>query len=161
MAAECSGRLSDDELLSIDSQDDTRLQKAIREKFQDGEPINILVTGKFKVGKSTLINTLFYKEGEPYEIAEDGFFDPTTEEVVPYQFETNGIVYNIYDSPGLQDGKDGKKDTTYLNQKNVPSSTSLSIPQGLTIHFGTTTGEHYVTCIQCSQKISCKTQLLH
>ena len=122
MAAECGGRLSDEELLSIDSQDDALLQRAIREKFQDGEPINILVTGKFKVGKSTLINTLFYKEGEPYEIAEDGFFDPTTEEVVPYQFETNGIVYKIYDSPGLQDDEDGENDTAYLNniKENCP-----------------------------------------
>ena len=36
-----------------------RLEKAIRRKFNGDEPINILVFGKYKVGKSTLINSLY------------------------------------------------------------------------------------------------------
>ena len=88
------------------------LEKAIRGKFNGDELINILVFGKYKVGKSTLINSLFYTGGEPYEVAREGSLDPTTDDVNHYPCEMHGVKFNMYDSPGLQDGKEN--DATHL-----------------------------------------------
>ena len=112
--AECGGSMledvSSDE--SIESLDDPKLKKAITEKFKGDEAINILVFGKYKVGKSTLINSLFYSVGKTYEMASEGMYDPTTDKVSCYGCEMHGVKFNLYDTPGLQDGV--KVDAHYL-----------------------------------------------
>ena len=85
-----------------ESDNSSLLEKAIKGKFM--EQINILVFGKYKVGKSALINSLFYEEGGEYEIAREGSLDPTTDDVEPYTCEKYGVKFNLYDTPGLQDG---------------------------------------------------------
>lgn len=107
--AECGGPMSmtDEELLSIESLEDPRLKRAIEENFKSGEPVNILIIGKYQVGKSTLINSLFYKSGEEYkEIAKEGEgYNPTSCEVKPYVLELcPKVTLHLYDSPGLQGG---------------------------------------------------------
>ena len=118
--AECSGPMSmtEKELLSIESPEDPRLKRAIEEKFKSGEPVNILIIGKFQAGKSTLINSLFYRRGKPYkEIAEEGKgYDPTSRVVKPYVLDLRlkvRVTLHLYDSPGFQDGRN---DNDYLDQ---------------------------------------------
>ena len=118
--AECGGPMTEEEFLSIESLDDPRLQKAIEENFESGEPVNILIIGKYQVGKSTLINSLFYKPGEPYmEIAKEGEgYDPTSREVKPYVLELfPKVTLHIYDSPGLQDRGSDKEYLDLIKEK--------------------------------------------
>ena len=56
------------------------------------------------IGKSTLINSLFYKKGGKYvPLADEGSLEPCTTEVNQYVLEIEGTTFNFYDSPGLQD----------------------------------------------------------
>ena len=78
--------------------------------------LNILVVGCFQVGKSALINAMFFKKGyeADYEKAKEGSLKPCTDKVEPYTIvigdNENSVKVNIYDSPGLQDGvNDDKK----------------------------------------------------
>ena len=66
-----------------------------------------LVLGRFQVGKSTLINSLFYEKGKKYvKYAEEGDAKKaTTTDVKPYPIDYHGVVCHVYDSPGLQDGQ--------------------------------------------------------
>ena len=56
--------------------------------------------------------TLFYTEGGAYEVAREGSLDPTTDDVNLYTREMHGVKFNMYDSPGLQDGNES--DAKYL-----------------------------------------------
>ena len=114
--------MTDEELLSIEILGDPRLKRAIEENFKSGEPVNILIIGKYQVGKSTLINSLFYKRGEPYkEHAKEGEgYNPTSCEVKPYLLELcPKVTLHLYDSPGLQDGS-CDKDYLDLIKKKCP-----------------------------------------
>ena len=104
---ECGGPMSEDE--SIESLDHPALKNAINEKFEGDEAVNILVFGKYKVGKSTLINSLFDREDEPNDTPK---FEPTTEDVHCNTLELHGVKFNMYDTPGLQDGV--RSDAHYL-----------------------------------------------
>ena len=80
------------------------LRKSVRQKLEAGRELNILVLGRYHVGKSTLINTLFYREGEEYqERAQEGFLESCTRDVETHRLTLEGCTLNIYDSPGLQD----------------------------------------------------------
>ena len=96
--AECGGPLAN-----------PRLREAVSSRCQggEGEPINILVTGKYRVGKSVLINALFFEQGQRYQlVAREDLFKPTKPEVKTYTLVKDGVVCRIYESPGLQDGSD-------------------------------------------------------
>ena len=74
---------------------------------QSGEPINILVIGKYKVGKSTLINSLFFQEGQEYRlIAKEEFLKPTKSDL--YTLIKDGVEYHIHESPGYGNGSDNE-----------------------------------------------------
>lgn len=109
--------MSEDDSVSLGNNDGDDLLAAIKKAFKGGKPVNILIVGKYNVGKSTLINSLFYREGEPYRrVAEEAErFQPMTGEITPYILEIcEGLVFHLYDSPGFQDGTNN--DTTYLDK---------------------------------------------
>ena len=98
---------------SIDSIHDLPLEDAIRQKLDGSRELNVVIVGCYQVGKSTLINSLFFEKGKRYEKrAQEGSMSPCTHDVNPHILQVNGISYNIYDSPGLQDGGEG--DRVYL-----------------------------------------------
>ena len=89
---------------------DVPIEDAIHAKLKGVTEFNIVVVGCFSMGKSTLINALFFEKDKEYEEkAEEGSLAPCTmreSAKEPYILEINGIKYNIYDSPGLQDGEE-------------------------------------------------------
>ena len=95
------------------------LEDAVREKLQTSRELNIVVLGCFQVGKSTLINAMFFREGKAYVVrAEEGSMRSCTDDVKPHTLVVNdgsvSINTNIYDTPGLQDG--GNNDMNYLRK---------------------------------------------
>ena len=85
------------------------LEDAVREKLQSSTELNIVVVGCFQVGKSTLINAMFFQEGKAYvKRAEEGSMRPCTQEVrrhvLGIKDGDNVVKIKIFDSPGLQDG---------------------------------------------------------
>ena len=86
--------------------------KALPQTFQGwlsgGNSVNMLVTGKTGVGKSSLINGVVGKD-----VAEEGDkLDRGTTEVQGHSFKYNDVDITIWDSPGLQDGMD--KEDEYI-----------------------------------------------
>ena len=77
----------------------------IHERFASCKELNILVVGCYHMGKSTLINSIFFEEGNEYIVkAEEGEMAHCTVHVQKYPLKIKGIQFNIYDSPGFQDG---------------------------------------------------------
>lgn len=76
---------------------------AINEKLKNLKKLNIIVVGKFGVGKSTLINSLFRDK-----IAETGLGRPITTEI--RKIEKKDYPMAIYDTPGfeLSEGQQAK-----------------------------------------------------
>ena len=94
--------------VEIKSIKDVLLEDAIRAKLNGVLEVNIVVVGCYDMGKSTLINSLFFAVDQEYEErAKEGSLAPCTmkNEKDPYVLRIDGVRYNIYDSPGLQDGK--------------------------------------------------------
>ena len=80
----------------------------IEEWESKSKDINILVTGKTGVGKSTLVNGIVGRE-----VAKQGdSLDPETCEVTAHTTREGDITVNVFDSPGLQDGT--KNEAKYL-----------------------------------------------
>ena len=68
--------------------------------------VNMLVTGKTGVGKSSLINGVVGKE-----VAEEGeTLDRGTVRVQAFSFQYHDVDITIWDSPGLQDGLDKEEE---------------------------------------------------
>ena len=76
----------------------------------------ILVCGKTGVGKSSLVNSLVgyeaFEIGDPGSDISDGAFRPMTMQVKSVSIKVDGLIVQIWDSPGLQDGTDN--DEAYL-----------------------------------------------
>ena len=80
------------------------MEDAVRQKLEACKELNMLFVGRYQVGKSTLINSLFYRKGEKYRMtAKEGKLSACTRDVTPYTFEMEDVTVNIYDTPGLQD----------------------------------------------------------
>ena len=90
-----------DNILSVEKREKLALKEWIRQMRKGW--IEILITGRTGVGKSTLVNCLI---GE--KVATVGSdLRPTTKNVQKYTFETEkgmGMKVVVWDSPGLQDG---------------------------------------------------------
>ena len=68
--------------------------------WKDSKEINVLITGRTGVGKSTLVNAILGQK-----VAEVGkSLDPQTSIVESFEGKIHGITVRIWDSPGLQDG---------------------------------------------------------
>ena len=98
------------------------LEDATRAALQNKE-INILVIGCYHVGKSTLINTLFF--GGEEKAPEGRSMKPCTSEVDRYPTPVDGITFNVYDSPGLQDGTGGDRSYILEMAKKCPTLSLL------------------------------------
>ena len=74
----------------------------LSESDESNKQLNVLVVGCLQVGKSTLINNLFFQK--------------TAEEsenlLIRYKFVVNGVTYTIFDLHGLKD----RNDKAYLNK---------------------------------------------
>ena len=69
-------------------------------------PINFVLVGKYQVGKSALINAMFFNQERGYrKVAKEGDLEPTTAKIKYYKCDVDGVVFHIYDTMGLQDGK--------------------------------------------------------
>ncbi len=80
------------------------LKARIEEWESKSKNINILVTGKTGVGKSTLVNGIVGRE-----VAKQGdSLDPETSEVTAHTTREGDITVNVFDSPGLQDGTENE-----------------------------------------------------
>ena len=86
----------------------------LRRFFKDAHELCFLVCGKTGVGKSSLVNSLlgyeFSKEGDPSESLKS-----TTTNVDCAKVRFNDVIVTVYDSPGLQDGKESG-DKAYLDK---------------------------------------------
>ena len=103
---------------------DLDIDEDTREKLQRKE-LNVLVVGCYQVGKSALINAIFFEQGKKYERAKEGeLMKPCTDEVTPHTLKVGDndtfVTVNIYDSPGLQDGE--KDDCEHLKKINKACS---------------------------------------
>lgn len=81
----------------------------VRDKFKvdPRKPYNIIIVGKYQVGKSTLINSLFYDEDKGFiEYAKEGDMERTTSEIKFYKLKVDDVTFHVYDTIGLQDGND-------------------------------------------------------
>ena len=113
-------------LSQLPLEDAARVEKAVREKLRCSTELNVLVTGRFQVGKSSLINAMFFREGEDYrQRAEEGSqMTRCTDDVKPHTFIIRDYdietKINIFDSPGLQDGRDHDKSYLRKMQEKCP-----------------------------------------
>ena len=80
--------------------------KTLQEWFSGSNTVNILVTGKTGVGKSSLINGVV---GQEVAVEGDGL-DRGTVTVQAFSFKYHDVDVTIWDSPGLQDGLDKEEE---------------------------------------------------
>ena len=97
--------------------DEITIPDALSEKFVPEREVNLLVIGRFGVGKSTLINSMFLQNStEQAKVGVD--MQRCTSEPKPYTIEVDGIKFHIWDTPGLQDGEcDDRKYITMIAEK--------------------------------------------
>ena len=72
--------------------------------LERSKSVNVIVTGKTGVGKSTLVNGLVGRE-----VAKEGdTLRPETTEVSSHIANVNGVDVTVWDTPGLQDGMENE-----------------------------------------------------
>ena len=95
-----------------------KIPDGLREKFhiEKKMPVRFVVVGNYHIGKSALINAMFYKKAKGYqEVAKEAVnLKPTTWKINEHEFEVDGITYYVCDTMGLRDGK--KRDREYVKK---------------------------------------------
>ena len=95
---------SREETVVLNRLNDLPLEAADRQRLEASKELNILIVGCYHVGKSALINALFFREDEGYKLrAREGSLSSCTKDVTKYTYLMEDVTLNIYDSPGLQD----------------------------------------------------------
>ena len=87
-------------LSKLEAETDMSFEAAVRDLAQKSNRrvINILATGKFAAGKSALINGLIGEE----VATESESLDQETTEVKKYFRNIDGVLFNVWDSPGIE-----------------------------------------------------------
>ena len=97
------------------------LPDRIRSWFDGSSSVNMLITGKTGVGKSSLLNGIVGKD-----VAKEGdSLDRGTVLVQAFSFKYNDVDVTIWDSPGLQDGLDQEKEYIADMQRNGCANSDL------------------------------------
>ena len=98
--AESALTASLDSLSRLESEAGKSFEELVRDLAQKSgrRVINILATGKLASGKSALINGLIGEEVAP----ESESLDQETREMKKYSRNIDGIMFNVWDSPGLE-----------------------------------------------------------
>ena len=98
--AALSSSLRTDELSKLEAEGGMSFEEAVRDLATKAgrRVINILATGKLAAGKSALINGLIGEDVAP----ESDSLDQETKEVVKYFRNIDGILFNVWDSPGIE-----------------------------------------------------------
>lgn len=91
--------------------------------IQESRSVSVFVTGKTGTGKSSLINGILGKE----VAVEGGTLDPSTDKVTNYQCIVDGVVVNVWDSPGLQDGTNNEPEYIKDIKRNCTEDVDLYI----------------------------------
>lgn len=77
-----------------------QIRQDVIDWFKSSKEVNMFITGRSGVGKSTLVNGLVGKE-----VAKEGDrLDPQTSKVTGYEKSYHCVKVTVWDSPGLQDG---------------------------------------------------------
>ena len=96
-------------------EDETRQWKFIKGVFsqlrKDCPIFGILVIGETGTGKSTLINNLLGKEVAPVGHT----MESETLRVTPHEVAVEGVPVVVYDTPGLNDTREGEDEKKYLD----------------------------------------------
>lgn len=95
------------------SKKDKRNLREIKLEWEKSGPksFNFLMIGRTGVGKSSTINSLLGEEG-----AKVGHYEAETNKVRCYEGKIKGIKYGVFDSPGLGDTDQTKRDRRYLTR---------------------------------------------
>ena len=98
-----------------------RLPQKLQGWFAGSNSVNMLVTGKTGVGKSSLINGVVGQN-----VAEEGdTLDRGTVKVQAFSFKYHDVDITIWDSPGLQDGLD--KEEEYIRDMQYQGCASADL----------------------------------
>ena len=96
-------------------EDETRQWKFVKGVFsqlrKDCPVFGILVIGETGTGKSTLINNLLGKEVAPVGHT----MESETLKVTPHEVTVEGVPVVVYDTPGLDDTREGEDEEKYLD----------------------------------------------
>lgn len=75
------------------------------------QSFGFVLVGRTGVGKSSTVNSLMGAQ-----VAKVGDTEPTTFTVTPYKIEKAGVMFTIWDTPGLCDAADNRNDNSYIDQ---------------------------------------------
>ena len=112
-----------DTLSKLEAETGKSFEQAVQELARKSgrREINILATGKLAAGKSALINGLI---GE--EVAkESDSLDQETTKVVNYSRNIDGILFNVWDSPGIEANTEHETEDVQMIATGVPKADLL------------------------------------
>ena len=110
-------------LSQIEAETGKSFEEAVKDlaRTSSRRVINILATGKHAAGKSALVNGLIGEEVAP----ENDSLDPGTTKIVKYDRNIDGVLINVWDSPGLEANTEEETVNVEMIAKEVPEADIL------------------------------------